>query len=290
MICCEISIGLFFSFFYSLHCHCYNGSFHDCLLSRVIEYYTCWSICVVSFAENSQPNRIVKIALRELEERFNDLLVMAQRALESQHVPIGELHVRLSSFCVDIEDNIPFFDRHMLELVTKSRVSDIFSLMRRIKVWDPINYRVLTTLLRKCIPADHDSNIFDHFEQYSVQTERFKRETLLRDYNALKGRRHIFPHGCTTVTVKFERKYNMYTLADLAEDEAFLAGEFLLHQMIFRFKESHYGCISVTWFVPACAVPLLEPPLSTEKRKALEKRGVIELIVDEKYIYRVSCL
>ena len=228
------------------------------------------------------------MALRELEDRFNDLLVMAQRVLEK--VPIGELHVRLSAFCVNTEDNIPFFDRHMLEVITKSKVAEIVSLMTRMKVWDPINYRVLTSLVRKYTQGDDDSNICDHFEQYSVQTEKFKKETLLRDYMAIKGRGNIFPHGCTTITVKFERKYSNYTLAALAEDEAFLAGEFLLHQMILRFKESHYGCISVTWFIPACAVPLLKPPLSNEKRAALKERGVVELIVDEKYIYRVSRL
>ena len=243
-------------------------------------------IVILFFSEIAHPNHQVRRALGELEDMFNDLLVMAQMAFESKNVPIGELHVRLSALCVNIEDNIPFFDRHMLEVTTKSKVSEIFSLMIRMKVWDPINYRVLTTLLQKCIPAGDE--IFDHFEQYSVKTERFKRETLLRDYMAIKGHRHIFPHGCTTITAKFEKKYNMYTLAHLADDEAFLAGQFLLHQMIFRFKESNCGCTSVTWFIPTHAVTLLEPPHINRKRAALEKRGIIELIVDEKYIYRVS--
>jgi hypothetical protein len=216
-------------------------------------------------------NLQVKTALSELEAKFNDLLVMAQRALESHQVPIGELHVRLSAFCVDIKDNIPFFDRHMLEVITKSKVSEIFSLMIRMEVWDPINYRVLTSLLKKCIPAGHDSILKD-FETYSAATETFKRQTLLQDYMALKGRRHFFPRGSTTISVKFEGKYNRYTLADLAHDEAFLAGEFLLHQMVLRFKESHVGCDSITWFIPECTVGLLEPPRINKKREA-DKTG-----------------
>ena len=212
---------------------------------------------------------------------------MSQRALESHQVPIGELHVRLSAFCVDIKDNIPFFDRHMLEVITKSKVSEIFSLMIRMEVWDPINYRVLTSLLKKCIPAGHDSILKD-FETYSAATETFKRQTLLQDYMALKGRRHFFPRGSTTICVKFEGKYNKYTLADLAHDEAFLAGEFLLHQMVLGFKESRVGCVSITWFIPERAVGLLEPPRINKKREALTKRGIVEITVDKKYIYRVS--
>lgn len=211
---------------------------------------------------------------------------MGQRALESRNVPVSEIHLRLTSFCVDIEDNIPLFDQHMLEVITKSKVAEIFALMTRIKAWDILNYRVLSTLLKKCVPGDE---VNDHVEQYSANVATFKRQTLVRDYMMLRGRSRSFPRGCTTLAAKIEEKYNVYTLADLARHEAFLADEFLLHQMIFRFKESQRGCICVTWFIPTSAMSHLMPPLINKSREALEERGIIELIVDEKYIYRVCC-
>ena len=239
-----------------------------------------------SFSDRDQPDLGVKIRLRQLEEKFNDLLVMAQKALVSQNVPVSEIHLRLTALCVDIEDNIPLFNTHVLGVIAKSMVPEIFALMTRIKAWDILNYRVLSTLLKKCIPEDE---VHGYVEQYSAEADTFKRQTLVRDYMRLRGSSLTYPRGCTTLAAKIEEKYNQYTLADLATDEAFLANEFLLQQMIFHFKESQQGCICVTWFIPKSSMSHLTPPLINKSWEALKKRGIIELIVDEKYIYRVCC-
>ena len=237
-------------------------------------------------SDRDQPDLGVKMRLRQLEEKFNDLLVMAQKALVSQNVPVSEIHLRLTALCIDIEDNIPLFNTHMLGVIAKSNVPEIFALMTRIKAWDILNYRVLTTLLKKCIPEDE---VHGYVEQYSAKADTFKRQTLVRDYVMLRGSSLTYPRGYATFSAKIEEKYNQYTLADLAKDEAFLANEFLLQQMIFRFKESQQGCISVTWFIPKSSMSHLTPPLINKSWEALKKRGIIELIVDEKYIYRVCC-
>ena len=211
---------------------------------------------------------------------------MAQKALVSQSVPVSEINLRLTAFCVNIEDNIPLFNTHTLGVIAKSEVPEIFALMTRIKAWDILNYRVLSTLCEECIPEDE---VHGYVEQYSTEADTFKRQTLVRDYMMFRGSSLTYPRGYTTLSAKIDRKYNQYTLADLAKDEAFLANEFLLQQMIFRFKESQRGCISITWFIPKSAMSHLTPPLINKRRKALKEREIIELIVDEKYIYRVCC-
>ena len=247
----------------------------------------CIKLYLVMFVDTEPCHLQVKKNLRELEGKFNDVLVEAQKALESLPTEkIGEIHVRLASLCVDIADNIPLFDERMLDLITKFRISEIFVLMLRMKVWDPLNYRILTQLLKKVVPVCIE--VHDHFEQYSVHVEQFKRTTLMRDYMAIHGSRVHYPHGYTTFTVKYEGpSYRDYTLARFAADKAFLAHEFLLHQEVLHFKESQHGCISVTMFVPKRALCLLQPPFINEKRAALEARGIVELIIDEKFIYRV---
>ena len=183
-----------------------------------MEYILSRFFCM--FADTGECHLGVKKNLRQLEERFNDVLVMAQKALEAQPEIIREIHVRLASLCVNIEDNIPLqlFDQLMLNLISKCHVSEIFVLMLRMKVWDPINYRVLTILVKKCVPPINE--VHDHFEQYSVDVDKFKRTTLLRDYMALRGPGNSYPHGSTTITVKFERRYREYTLAHFALDQA----------------------------------------------------------------------
>ena len=224
--------------------------------------------------------------LRELQDSFQDVLVVAQTALESQPNIVSKVRTRLASMCVDAEDNIPYFDEHMLTLITKTSIPDLFVLMLRMRLWDPVNFRALTTLVQKCLPTNE--NLHGEIERYSHEADSFKSKTLLRDYMMVCGSKKSLPYGCTTITVKFERSYTEYTMTRFAADQAFLANEFLLNESILHFKESQRGCISVTWLIPRSAVPLLEPPRINAKREALRQRKIVELVVDEKYIYRVS--
>lgn len=230
----------------------------------------------------------VKNNIRQLQESFNDLLDIAQEALLSQPNIVDKVRLRLTSFCVDVEENIPLFDEMMRTLLTKMDIPDILILMTRNRVWDPINIRILVAILKKCLPTDYE--VHGHFEKYSDEVQKFQRKTLLNDYITIIGTSRSYPHGCTTITAKFERKYREYTMKEFAEDQKFLAGEFLLHQSVLRFKDSQCGCVSITWFIPRTALILFEPPKINKKRKALSDKGVIEIIVDEKYIYRVSII
>ena len=232
------------------------------------------------------PHLEVKKGLGKLQEEFNDLLIKAKKALESQPNIVDDVRIRLTAFCVDMSDEVKFFDQQMLALITKMNIPDIFVLMIRNKVWEPINYRILKSLVKKCVPPEND--IHDYFEQYSVVLKTFQQRTLLRDYMAVIGPiSKLFPHGCTTITLKFQRKYREYTMDDFAIDQAFLEGEFLLHRSILHFKESQRGCVSVTWFIPKHALKFFAPQKINQKREALRSRGIIEMIVGEKHIYRV---
>ena len=229
----------------------------------------------------------VRKGLEELQGEFGDLEIEAKKALVSQSNIIDEVRIQLTRFCVDMSDQVKFFDQQMLALITKMNIPDIFVLMGRNKVWEPINYRILRSLVKKCVPPENE--IHDHFEQYSFGLKKFRRKTLLRDYMAVIGPiTKLLPHGCTTIAVKFQKKYREYTMDDFAKDQAFLEGEFLLHRSILHFKESQRGCVNVTWFIPKHALEFLTPQIINQKREALRSRGIIEMIVGEKHIYRVS--
>lgn len=234
------------------------------------------------------PHLGVKRVLQVLQGKFGDLEIEAEKALESQSNIIGEVRIRLTRLCVDTSDQVKFFDQQILELITKMNIPDIFVLMSRNKVWEPINYSILMSLVNKCIPPEN--KIHQHFKEYSDELKDFQQRTFLRDYMAIIGPvSKLFPHGCTTIAVKFEKKYGEYTMADFAKDQAFLEGEFFLHQSILHFKESQRGCVNVTWFIPKHALQFLAPQNINQKREALRSRGIVEIIVGEKHIYRVSC-
>ena len=233
------------------------------------------------------PHLKVKENFCVLKAQFRDLQTKADKALSSQQIISDEVRLRLTDLCVDEQNKIPFFDKVMCQLLTKMAITDIMILMRQFKIWDPINYHILAVLLNECVPKEHA--VHHHLKEYSLSVQEFKHTTLLSDYMAIVGPNQHCPHGCITITAKFNRKYDEYTMEKFAQDQAFLADEFHLHQSIFRFKESCRGCVIVTWFVPKSTIELLKPA-NIIKNPELEKR-LLEIIVDEKYIiYRVSFL
>ena len=88
--------------------------------------------------------------------------------------------------------------------------------------------------------------------------------------------------------VKIDRDYGTFTLANVAEEEEFLDNEFLLNQFIFRLNDVERGCVQITWFVPANAIPLLMPEKLAQKGEALKKRGILKIRVDDRYVYMVN--
>ena len=162
----------------------------------------------------------------------------------------------------------------------------MLNLMTKNKAWDPINFRILYILLKKFVPPEH--NVHDFMEQYSNTVQRFQRTTLLIDYMAVAGGNKCYPRGYTTVTAKIAKQYKSYTMAQFAEDEQFVAKEFHIHPSVFQFKKSEGGCVCIVWFIPKSALQLLEPSRINWRWELLKKKDIIEIIVDERFIYRVS--
>ena len=226
--------------------------------------------------------------LDNLQMSFSNLLARAKNVLTSQPSIIDDLRMHLTTLCVNGKRNIRFFDGMMCKLFTNMKVPEIIMFMTKHRVWDPINYKILKNILHLCVPSETETQ--DYIEQHSVVVQKFQRKTLLRDYMAIVGCNLTTPHGCKTITVKFERKYKGYTMAKFAQDQGFLAGQFLIEEFAFRFKEAHDGCVSITWYIPKSALQLFSPPIIHEKMEALRQKEVIEIIVDNKYIYRVSLI
>ena len=225
--------------------------------------YTNFSLYLVV----NQPHSQVRENLTELRMNFSDLLIKSMRALLAQPNINNELPLCLKALCVDVKGNIPLFDDMSCKLYIKMDVKQIMMLMTDHKVWDPINFNILGQITRLCAPDQND--LHDYFEQHKVKVQQFQQRTFLIDYMAIVGSNIVYPPGWTTITVKFERKYNEYTMARFAKDQGFLAGQFLLQEFVLHFKNIKKGCVSITWFIPKGALQLLSPPSINEKREAL---------------------
>ena len=233
-----------------------------------------------------KPNPEVRQMIDELEDEFDDVLVLVQRSFESNAVPLNEFRLRVTRLCVSQKQNIPVFNQSMLEVINQSSCDEIFSFLTRMEVWDILNFRVLQKIVKTHIPDD--AEVHRKIDEYSQRVEKFKEITMLRDFIRVRTSGTTAIPGYRTVMVKIKRDYNTFTLANLAEEEKFLANEFYLNQFIFRLKDAGRGCVQITWLVPASAIPLLKPEILAKKGEALKQRKMLEIRVDDRYVYTVQ--
>ena len=243
---------------------------------------------------NSAGNRFTKIKakrevrqkIKELQKKFDEVLLLAQKSFKSCDVPLSELRLKVISLCVSQKQNIPLFDQSEVEKISTFSYDEIFSFLTSKEVWDFLNFDVLQEIVKRFIPDD--TEVSRKISEYAPQVEAFKNETNLRDYIRVRGSGANAIPEYKDLMVKIERDYNTFTLTDLTKEEGFLAHQFLLNQFVFWLKDVDGGCVQITWRVPASAIPLLKPDKLAKKSKALEERGIREVWVDGRYVYKVN--
>ena len=232
-----------------------------------------------------KPNLEVRKELDELQDEFDDILVLAQEAFESHAVPLKKLRLTVTSLCINREQSIPMFNQSKLEVINTSSCDELFTFLIRMQVWDALNFHILKKIVEKYIP--NDAEICKRIHDYAPKVEKFKKKTNLRDYIRIRASGPTAIPGYRTVMVKVNKFDNTFTLADVAEEEKFLANQFLLNQFIFRLKDAGRGGVQITWLVPASAIPLLMPEKLAKKGQALKERKMLETRVDDRYVYTV---
>ena len=224
--------------------------------------------------------------MNELQKKFDDLLLLAQKSFSSHAVPLKEFRLKVTCLCVNQKQNIPLFNHSKFGEINSFSSEEIFSFLTRMEVWDFLNFQVLEEIVERFIP--NDAEVGGKISEYAPEVEAFKNTTNLQDYIRVRGTGANVTPEYRDVMVKIQRDYNRFTLADLAEEEGFLANQFLLNQFIFWLKDVEEGCVQITWLVPASAIQLLKPEKLAEKGETLRKRGIREIWVDGRYVYKVN--
>ena len=227
----------------------------------------------------------VRKKINVLQKKFDDVLLLAQKSFKSRAVPLSELRLKVTSLCVSQKQNIPLFDQSEIRLINTYSYEEIFTFLTSKEVWGFLNFQVLQEIVEQFIPSD--TEVSGKISEYTPQVDAFKDETYLQDYVRIRGSGANTIPEYRDVMVKIQRDYDRFTLADLSKEEGFLANQFLLNQFIFWLKNVEPGCIQITWLVPASAVQLLKPDELAKKGKALKERGIREIWVDGRYVYKV---
>ena len=218
-----------------------------------------------------------------MEERFADLLVAASDELETT-VRVDRLRLYLTALKVNIQADVPFFDRYTLSLLNESSMSQIFTILSRTGAINFLNYRLLQLVVKKF----GKESLQNQVEKYGEEVTKFMKETKFTDfYRIWSGQ---VAHGSVPnyqlLVVKLDRKWPGATLSMVADMENFLAGEFQLNAFIFRFAQANQGCVSLVWLIPASAAQLIKEAMKT-KQPDFKTMNIQQLIVNGEVLFSV---
>ena len=225
-------------------------------------------------------------AMDDLQDEFNSIVILTQSLVVAKNASLMLFRQLITSLCVQQKQNIRLFTTPMICEISNYSFDDIFLFLTQYEVWDFLNFHVLTKIVKQFLTDD--KMIQRAIEDYQPKVDIFKKNTFLRDYVQVRSNGTCPIPGCKDMMVKLKRNYAQFTLADVSEQEQFLASQFLLNQFIFRLKYAEEGCVQITWLIPQTAINLLMPENLAKKAEALKHQGIMEIRVDNRYVYKVS--
>ena len=219
-----------------------------------------------------------------MEESFADLLVTTSTELETLKTPADKLRLYLTSLSASRQANAPYFDKYTAALMNESSISQMFTILCRIGDFNFLNFRLLRLAVNKFGNEDLKAEV----EKYGAKVDGFMKETKLTDF--LRVWSGHAAHGSVLnrqlLIVKLDREWQGAYLSRIARTEEYLAGEFQLHDFIFRFSQAHPGCVTLVWLIPACAAQLIKDAMKT-KTPNFKKMKIRELIVNGDVLFQV---
>ena len=219
-----------------------------------------------------------------MEERFAGLLVTASAELGKLGVPVDGVVLYLTSLKASTQADVPFFDQYTLSFLNERSLDRIFTILSRTGDVNFLNFR----LLKKVVKQFGNQNLDDQVDKYREEVQRFMRKTKFTDFLRVWSGQATYGSVSKRelLIVKLDRKWPEATLSFVADMEQFLAGEFQLNIIIFRFAHANPGCVSLVWLIPASAAQLIKEAMKT-KQPNFKKMNIQELIVNGELLYSV---
>ena len=234
----------------------------------------------------------LKNKVADLEAEFSLIQARVYQKLEEKPESIGTVRQFINSLSVSQRENIPYFDRHMQEILNYSTLEEVFSFLTRKGVWSFLNSHILEKIVEQFNLEGLDRAL----QEYNDKVDDFKKQTKLGDFlEVWSGRSihetsdgHLHTDGRIPIVAKFGSRWEDYTLAQVADSENQLANAFLLHKLILDFQSASPGCIAVTWLVPLSVLEAVKRALK-HKKPDLKKMNIQELVIGN-LLFTVSIL
>ena len=225
-------------------------------------------------------NELAKLEVSEsarvVETRFAGLLCTAHRALKRAGITDSDIRIFLNHMSVSQKENIPLYEQRMAGIISHISLEEIILFCSRIGVWDFLNFQLLHDVANEFGIESLQAPL----QGYGNAIDKFKRETKLTDWlHVWAGRNtlHTLPDSERVFARIKSIKWEEYTLADVARHEKYLAAEFRLKQLVFRFNNAGEGSVVLMWLVTKSVASEMKRIMRSNEKLVLDSMTFQEL-------------
>ena len=211
----------------------------------------------------------------------------ARKAIQAHHgYDLDDLLIFSSQFSTRESDNTITPNSFLERLRKCSDIVSLFTYFDEHGVWDFLNCRLLSLLIKQFCPEDE--TLHTNMLRYTEEVQQFMRETNLCDFLDVWSSQGATAarFGCGKLKAKLNASYTTFTLEMLAKVRQYLCGQFLLKNFILRFEHAKSGCVVLYWSIPVEAAKQIKD-VYKEKNPVLLDGGILGLAVDETVLYQV---
>ena len=218
---------------------------------------------------------MTKAAIKQLEEKFDDLVLCTRKYMITIHVDVQDLLHSITRLPGDLKSEHELFIEKKEEKLSKAkRVEDVFLTANRY--WDFLNY----SLLQHVIDRHASDEIKKEMEGYAQEIAQFRKKTCLRVFSKVYKRK---PKKADDQFKKLVSEHNIdWSTATLEDVEQFrndICSELSLTAFSLQLAAVTTGSVVLTWLVPQSLVAHIQKTIALSSQ-AMRKHHVTQLTVD----------
>ena len=223
---------------------------------------------------------MVNAKIKELERKFDDLVLHAQDDMTNNHVDVRHLRHSVKCLPSHLKSEHEHFTERKEDALRKAKsVDDVF--FTADGYWDFLNY----SLLQHIIDRHASDEIKKEMEMYVQEIVSFRKKTSLRGFSKAYRRK---PKKADEKFKKLVSEHNFdlstATLEDVEQFRNDICSELSLFPFSLQLAALTTGSVVITWLVPQSLVAHIQKAITLSSR-TMKKHHVTQLTVDGYIIY-----
>ena len=216
----------------------------------------------------------------QLESQFSDIACRTLQIIMEKGISPSIFKQRLTSLPMKTKKKYEDFIEQLLPQITAADVDYIWCKLEMY--WNFLNY----SLLEHLVKTFGDDALKTSMLKYKESLREFRCKTRLCDFvrhfkdeNKCLGGEELM----SLLEVKFAKNWEECTLEDLENWKESITQKLLLPSFVLSLKETEFGCVSVTWAIPAMfAASVMEDMETMDMREFCVEHNILSIRIDGK--------